>query len=918
MRAIVWIVLRTGCWLALAVMLAACTRETCHPGPAKTPAPPPAPSAATAPQARAADPSESADTVLRARLANGLQVVVVPNRLAPVVTTVVNYLAGSDEAPPGFPGTAHAQEHMMFRGSPGLSAAQLAAIAAGMGGRFNADTQQTVTQYFFTVPSSDLEVALRVEADRMRGVLDSGRLWGVEKLAIEQEVQRDLSNPLFVLQERLLGALYAGTPYAHSALGTLASFQQTSAPMLEQFYDTWYAPNNAILVIAGDVNPARALAQVRQYFEDIPAKSLPARRAIELGPVEPKSFTVSSDLPYGVAVLAFRWPGYDSPDYAAAKVLAEVLDSRRGALYALVPNGKALAAGFDLDALPQASIASAQAVFPIGVDGKAVLAELRKALASALDPGISPELVQAAQRSARTDLAREETSISGLAMAWSQALAVEGRPSPAAEVKAIEKVQPADVRRVARQLIDFRHGVSALVLSQSPGKPVSTSAFGGPESVLTEQSGPAELPAWASRVLGKAVVPRFAPDPAVTTLENGLLLIVQPTHVGTVVDVYGQVRHEADLESPKGQEGVDDVLSALFDYGTQSLDRLAFQTALDEIGATASAGTDFELHVLGDYFERGVELLADNQLRPALPRAAFETQKRQIASAVAGLLKSPEYLAQRALQRGLVPPGDPSLRQATPQSVRSLTLADVESYYRKVFRPDLTSIVVIGDVSPERARQVVEKYFGGWSNHGPKPATDLPPVPLNGASSTTVPDPTRVQDSVTLAQMLGLTRHDPEYYPLELGNHVLGGGFYATRLYHDLRETRGLVYNVNSSFDMTRTRGVYRIEFGADPSKVSEAEEIIVRNMRQMGTTLVSPSELERAKALLLRQIPLDESSARSIASGYLERVELGLPLDEPKLAARRYAELGAEQVRDAFARWVRPEAFVLVSRGPH
>ncbi len=144
---------------------------------------------------------------------------------------------------------AHAQEHMMFRGNPGLSAAQLANIIALMGGNFNADTQQTVTQYYFTVPKDELETALHVEALRMRGVLDSQELWEQERGAIEQEVARDLSSPEYLLHMTLLNKMFAGTPYAQDALGTRPSFQKTTGAMLKQFYDTWYGPNNAILII---------------------------------------------------------------------------------------------------------------------------------------------------------------------------------------------------------------------------------------------------------------------------------------------------------------------------------------------------------------------------------------------------------------------------------------------------------------------------------------------------------------------------------------------------------------------------------------------------------------------------------------------------------------------------------------------
>jgi len=197
----------------------------------------------------------AADDVLRATLANGLKVVIVKNTLAPVVATEVNYLVGSNEEPSGFPGMAHAQEHMMFRGSPGLSAGQLANIIALLGGEFNATTQQTVTQYFLTVPKENLDVALHVEAQRMRGVLDTQELWEQERGAIEQEVARDLSDPQYSFYIRLLKEMYAGTPYDHTALGTRPSFQRTTGAMLRKFHRDWYAPNNAILVIAGDVEP---------------------------------------------------------------------------------------------------------------------------------------------------------------------------------------------------------------------------------------------------------------------------------------------------------------------------------------------------------------------------------------------------------------------------------------------------------------------------------------------------------------------------------------------------------------------------------------------------------------------------------------------------------------------------------------
>src|SRR5665213_3527220 len=147
--------------------------------------------------------------VLRATLSNGLRVIIVRNTLAPVVSTSVNYLVGSNDAPAGFPGMAHAQEHMMFRGSPGLTADQLADIGAIMGGNFNANTRESLTQYLYTVPAEDLDVALNIEAVRMRDVSDRQEDWNKERGAIEQEVAQDLSNPFYVLYENLRAKMFA-------------------------------------------------------------------------------------------------------------------------------------------------------------------------------------------------------------------------------------------------------------------------------------------------------------------------------------------------------------------------------------------------------------------------------------------------------------------------------------------------------------------------------------------------------------------------------------------------------------------------------------------------------------------------------------------------------------------------------------
>jgi zinc protease len=864
-------------------------------------------------RAHAADP----ENVLRATLDNDLRVIIVRDTLSPAVTTVMNYHVGSDEAPEGFPGMAHAQEHMMFRGGPGLTGDQLAKITAAMGGRFDADTQQTVTQYFFTVPSEDLDIALHIESIRMRGILDDEQLWDKERGAIEQEVAQDLSSPEYVFYTKLLAAIFKGTPYAHDALGTRPSFDKTTAAMLKQFHETWYAPNNAVLIIVGDVGPEKALAHVKNLFGDIPSKQLPPHPEVHLEPVQPETLKLDTDQAYGMVVASFRLPGSDDPDYAAAQVLGDVLSSQRGNLYALVPEGKALFAGFSVSTLPKASLGYAAAGFPKGAESEVLMQQVQDILAAEVQHGVSADLVEATKRHERADLEQQKNSVSGLAMAWSQAVAVEGRRSPEDDLRAIERVSVEDVNRVAKKYLDASHAITAILTPQPSGKLTSPKGFGGKESFAPQEVKAVELPLWAEKALERLSVPGSTVHPVVSTLPNGLKLIVQPESISNTVNVTGYVKHEPRLQTPKGKEGVNEVLGRLFSFGTTSLGRLAFQKALDDIGANASVGAGFSLEVLGDHFGRGVQLLADNELHPALPQKAFTVMRKQVAAAVAGRLQSPGYLMGRALDGALYPKHDPSLRQATPATVSSLTVRDVRKYYRQVFRPDLTTIVVIGNVTPEQARAVIAKYFGSWKATGPKPKTDLPPVPLNKPATRAVPDASRVQNKVTLAETLGLNRFDPDYYALQLGDHVLGGAFYATRLYHDLRENEGLVYFVSSAFDLDRTRGLYIVSYGCDPPNVSKARAIIVRDLTAMQRTPVTDHELRQAQALLLREIPLSEASESSIAQGLLSRAAMDLALDEPTRAAQRYMQLSAKDVQAAFAKWVRPDAFVQVTQGP-
>lgn len=872
---------------------------------------------AVAASAAAAPPAATAaDGVRRATLDNGLRVVIVPDRLAPVVTTELNYLAGSNDAPAGFPGTAHALEHMMFRGSKGLDRDQLSELGAALGGSYNADTTETVTQYFYTVPADDLEVALRTEALRMNGLNLLPEDWDKERGAIEQEVSRDLSSPIYTYLSQLQAIMFAGTPYENDALGTRPSFDKTTAKLLRQFYETWYAPNNAILVIVGDVDPAQAMQQVKAILGPIPRRDVPQHTALKLQPVQAKTLNLPTNFPVGLATIAYRAPGLTAKDFAAADILGDVLGSQRAALYGLVPAGRALMSQFVYLPKPDVGYAVAAAAFPKGGDAAPLLADMRNILADAAKNGVSAELVEASRRQELAQLEFQNNSIAGLAESWSKALAFQGLQSPNDVAAAYKAVTVADVNRVAHEILDPAQAVTAILTPQESGKPIAGGGFGGAESFGTPPEKPVALPDWAAKALDTLNVPHLPPPPSVDVLPNGLRLIVQPEHVSHTVSVFGQVRQDPDMQEAPGQEGVAQVASDLFNYGTTSLDRLAFQKALDDIAANAQAGAGFSLKVLTPDFEAGMKLLADNELHPAFPPQAFAVVRQQTAQGLAGLLQSPDYLFKRAIDKATAPAGDPSLRQATPETVMALKPEDLQAFYKAAFRPDLTTIVVAGDVTQEQAEKVVTDTFGKWSATGPAPKVDLPAIGANHTSSAYVPDSTSVQASVTLAETVPLMVTDPERFTLMLGNTVLGGGFFS-RLYRDLRIKSGYVYSVESELDWYRNRSFYNVSFGSDPQNVDKARALLVRDVKDMQAHPVDDTELTRAKAQMLRRLPMQRASIDALAALFLRLEDLGLPLDTPQIGAQRIYDSTAAQIQDAFKTYLRPDDLAQVVKGP-
>jgi zinc protease len=855
-------------------------------------------------------------TVTRATLPNGLKVVVVHNPLAPVVSTVLNYEVGSDEQT--VDGEAHALEHMMFRGSRSLSSSQLMDTVSLTGGDFDADTEDAVTQYFFTVPSQYLDIALRLERSRASGLSLAADQWRQERGAITQEVTQDNSNAIYRIFEKMLDRVLAGTPYAKNGLGTVYGFaHQVNTPVIKQFYSAWYHPNNAVYIIVGDVDGPATIAKIKALWGDLPAAKLPTRPAVKLGPVTSKVYRDTSDQPYTIVLLGYRLPGYDSPDYAASQILQDVLSSQRSDLYGLTASGKALYTGFQAQTFRQAAMGLAVGVVPVSVKPETIDQEMRDVIDAYRTSGVPDDLVEASKRREISQLEFNANSIEDQAFQWSQAVAVQRLSSPEAMENAFANVTTADVNRVLRAYVDNNRVVAAYAVPKNSGAIGGGGSGPGKEDNMVPPKTHQPLPVWAQDILKHLSVPPKTLSPTSMTLANGIRLIVQPETITKTVVVSGQIENNPFVQEPADQRGLNDLTSGLFPFGTTTYSRVQYQTELDKISATVSAGTDFGVEVLSKDFDRGVQLLADDELHPAFDPKSFAIVQGQQVGQMQGEVTSPDYLAQVALNNALYPPGDPYRDFATVKSVSSVTLDNVKSWYAAAYRPDLTTIVVIGDTTPDAARATIEKYFGAWTATGPKPQTEAPAVPANTSSQVVVPAHGRVQSSVELVELNDVRRTDPDWAPLLLANAALTGGFYSSILYHDLREVHGYAYSVGSALHTGKTRSSFQVTYACDPQNILPAQAAVVADLQRMQTTPLSQTDLLRAKALLLGDVPIQQASYGGVSTMFLRYSSQGLPLDEYQLDAQNYLSASAAQVQAAFAKWIRPTGFVRIVTGP-
>jgi zinc protease len=855
-------------------------------------------------------------------LPNGLRVVVLEDHAAPVAVVNMWYRFGSAYEHQGKTGLAHALEHMMFRGTKTLSSSGLDDWGARLGAQVNAETTNEYTRYDLVLPADRVDGALRVEADRMHGLKLAAADWNKERGAVLQEWTQDHSNALFGFGTGLQEKLYPGSPLGKTALGEKRDIEKATVADLRAYYRTWYAPNNATLVVTGDVEPEAVFASARKWFGPLPSHAVP-----KVTIARPKAATgvvarVKAEYPFTVVDLAYAAPPASGPtegEGLRALVALAALQNPRGPFRsALVDSGITL--GFGLQPSLDRHVATFHAFLLVAPGHTAAQARSawKTVLAASLARGLDPEFVAAAKRGELTGLVYARDSISGLASALGSGYVFPGDRDPTTYAAEIEAVDVASVNAVARRVFATPNADAVLEpTTTDPAKAKPPSDLGG--TVKDDfggrvPDGAVVQPAWMRTDLARPLALRSRVAPVQTTLPNGLKLLVQRVHDNGTVFIGGSMRRSPDFEPP-GKEGVAGIASTLLSYGSANYDYTAQHRLGDDLGAGIGFGASFGAHGLARDTDKLLDALADDVRRPLLPEDRFVLIRQSSAVATERRAIDPGYRASRAFAEALYPANDPALRESSKASLESITIDDVRAFVKKYHRPDLTTLVIVGDVDPDAIKTSVTRVFGDWHAEGPAPDPHLHPIPLPSPVRKIVETPS-LDVSVELGQPAP-AEGDVDADAFMLADALLDDQSFASRLFVEVRQKRGLVYNIGTTYSSDRDRGTWVASFRAVPSKVDAAEALVRDQVKRLQNELVDPEELRRCATRQAARILLAEQATAAIASDLMNIGTDRLAADYYSTLAERYARVTPADVRRAARTYFHPDHFVEIRTGP-
>lgn len=890
------------------------------------------------------------ENVRKTVLENGLTVLTKEVDTAPVVSVQVWYKIGSRNEAPGVNGIAHQLEHMLFKGTTSRPI-QFGRLFSALGSDSNAFTSYDQTAYFGTVERNKLKALLALEADRMQNALINAEQLSHEKRVVISELQGYENNPEYRLNRAVMRAALPNTPYGLTVGGTKADVEKFTPEQVKSYYNKYYSPNNATLIVVGDFDTEPTLSAIKEAFGKIPNRQGAGGAVGDRGDREdrgdrgviskssPSSPSPSSSATQkspivlrepGAATqlqVVYPLPNANNPDVPALDVMDYILTEGRNSRFyqALVETGLVSAGGGSTANFMTGGWYKMSATVAPGQEVAKVQQVVQQLIADLRNKEVTQEELNRAKTQLKATVILNNRDISSQAMqlGYDQTTGGDYRYTDR-YLAALEKVSAADVKRVATTyLAADKDTVGIFEPTQIAGQAGSGSS-GATQTTETFNAGPPVDPAEVAKYLppiAATKTPTTRSLPEQFTLANGLDVLLLPDSSTPTVTISGYIKAGTEFDS-KNQAGLASLTADNLTNGTKTKDALTLAKALEDRGASLGfeanrEGVNIAGYSLATDLPVVIQTLADVVQNSTFPTKELELSRQRALAQLKLELDNPARVAQRKFQQTVYPENHPFHTFPTQSSLKSISRNNVMEFYQEHYRPDQTVLTLLGDFDPKAVRSLLEKQLRSWKASGKPPTVAYPPVPLPAKVEQFNPIMPGKTQSITLMGYKGIDRKDPRYYSSLVLNQIVGGETLSSRLGTEIRDRLGLTYGIYSYFQAGRHPGPFIIRMQTAPEDAPRAIASTRNLLQQIHKQGVGQQEVQAAQRSLTSNYTVSLASPDELASTILMNTVYGLSEEELRSFPQKIQSVTLDQVNQAAKELLQPDNLVVVTAGP-
>ncbi len=879
------------------------------------------------------------------KLDNGLKIILKPNQNVPLLSWQVWYKVGSRNESLNLTGLAHYLEHIMFKGTKELGKGEIAQLIQLKGGVFNAFTSDDYTAYFENFSPENLELAIKIEADRMQNSRIDKDEVELERSVIVSELEGNRNNPTNIAYEHLKSTAFDVHTYRNPVIGWRQDLDNINSKNMREFYETYYYPDNAVAILVGNFDKEEALKLIKKYFGQYKAKeNIRAQVPQEPEQKAIKQVTIHNGGYSKILAMAFHVPEFNHEHSPALTLLSEIVfGGMSSRLYPkLVDSGLALS----VSGVPESGLDPSIFRIIVNLNQDADIKKVEDIIKAELE-AIKNDLDEEELKIAK---AKEEASFiyqldgvydEGLQIGYFEAISNDWakyttwmddiRAVSQDDIKAVAKkyFRPANMTSVYL-LPDESTDTLAPLVSEASSNPSKEANYG---AATVEPLDPKKL----KRLLkiaksdNKAIKHHLDFD-SLDILGEGVDVYIKEDH--SVPLVYFNTAFYAGSIEDSQQYGLAFLTNKMLDRGSKKKSKYEISKLLDLYGADIEfkAGVEtgrIEFSSITKNLDAVVEILQEILQEPAFDQEELDRLKTKTIASLKQEDDQLRKIAERDLSQLIYPKGHPFYRNSVEDRVKSLeaiSLDDIKAFYKKYYNPKNLMISIVGDINKEKASEIIAKLFASWNGMAGldtnklvgnnRPEISL--VDLKEPEKKIITKNDKTQVEIVMGHASEINRMHPDYYPLLIANYALGGSALSSRLGTSVRDEHGYVYNIRSGFSAAIGAGAYQVKLGCNPKNVTKAIELTKTEIQEFLKEGISETELEVTKSYLIGSFAVRNLSSNEAIVNTLSQLQVyELGDDYIETYTKLIEKITLQEVNTAARKYIHPDKFNTVIVGP-